>query len=158
MPFCVRAMRPATITGFSAASSIFAASITASLSPTGGALSADVAQALKGGPMVLFLGRISWEKGLDRLVAALPFAPSVRAVLAGESAAGYADSLEAQARQLGIADRLTIVARHVDGADQHRLGARGADIRTDQIPGHVALPLNGPGAVASDVGRLLARG
>lgn len=83
--------------------------------------SADVSEALKGGPMVLFLGRLSWEKGLDRLVAALPHAPSVRAVIAGEPAAGYADTLVAQARQLGIVDRLTIVARHVDGADKEAL-------------------------------------
>ena len=91
-------------------------------SPCGGApLSADISQAIEGGPMVLFLGRISWEKGLDRLVAALPFAPSVRAVLAGQSASGYAESLAAQARELGIADRLTIVSRHVDGADKEAL-------------------------------------
>ena len=88
-----------------------------------GPLSEDVSEALKGGPMVLFLGRISWEKGLDRLVAALPYAPSVRAVLAGESAAGYAGSLQAQARQLGVADRLTVVDRHVDGADKEALFA-----------------------------------
>lgn len=86
-----------------------------------GTVSADISRAIKDGPMVLFLGRISWEKGLDRLVAALPFAPSVRAVLAGQSAAGYAESLAAQARELGIADRLTIVARHVDGADKEAL-------------------------------------
>ncbi|MCA0303460.1 MAG: glycosyltransferase [Proteobacteria bacterium] len=84
-------------------------------------VAADVSQALKGGPMVFFLGRLSWEKGLDRLIDALPFAPSVRAVLAGESADGYAESLAAQARQLGIESRLTIVARHVDGADKEAL-------------------------------------
>jgi len=91
------------------------------LPPGTAPLSADVSRAVEGGPMVLFLGRISWEKGLDRLVDALPHAPSVRAVLAGDSAAGYADSLAAQARRLGIADRLTIVARHVDGADKEAL-------------------------------------
>ena len=41
MPLGVRAQRPATITGFSAASSSFAASLTAAASPWGGALSAS---------------------------------------------------------------------------------------------------------------------
>ena len=92
--------------------------------PAGGEpVSADIERAVRGGSMVLFLGRISWEKGLDRLIAALRFAPSARAVLAGDSAAGYADSLAEQARELGVADRLTIVARHVDGADKEALFA-----------------------------------
>ena len=91
--------------------------------PSDTAPSADIVRAVSGGPMVLFLGRISWEKGLDRLVAAMPFAPSARLVLVGESAAGYGESLAEQARQLGLADRVTIVARHVDGADKEALFA-----------------------------------
>ncbi len=39
--------------------------------PTASPLSPDVAAAIAGGPMVLAFGRISWEKGLDRLIAAL---------------------------------------------------------------------------------------
>lgn len=91
---------------------------------TAGAVpSPDIARAIEQRPMVLALGRLSWEKGLDRLIEALTFAPSVRAVIAGESAGRYADTLAEQVRRLGLAGRVTIVARHVDGADKEALFA-----------------------------------
>ena len=46
------------------------------------------------GPYVLFLGRINWKKGLDRLIAALPHAPGVRLVVAGNDEEGYQPALE----------------------------------------------------------------
>lgn len=94
--------------------------------PSPAPASPDVAAALAGGSFVLSLGRISWEKGLDRLIAALALAPAGRVVLAGEATQDYARSLAAQARQLGVDDRVAIVARHVDGADKEALfaGAR----------------------------------
>ncbi len=90
------------------------------------ALSPDVADALAGGPMVLAFGRINWEKGLDRLIAALVEATSVRIVIAGDDASGLAASLASQATRLGVTARLTILARHVDGVDKEALfaGAR----------------------------------
>jgi glycosyltransferase involved in cell wall biosynthesis len=91
--------------------------------PSGDPLSSDIIAAISGGPIVLALGRISWEKGLDRLIAALPQAPAARLVLAGGDAGGQAASLAAQARALGVEDRVTIVARHVDGADKEALFA-----------------------------------
>jgi len=72
---------------------------------------------------VLAFGRISWEKALDRLIAALPQAPGARVVLAGDDADGYAASLAAQARALGVDRRVTIIARHVEGADKEALFA-----------------------------------
>ncbi len=54
--------------------------------PSGAVLSADVAAAVAGGPIVLAFGRISWEKGLDRLIAALPQARAARVVVAGGDA------------------------------------------------------------------------
>ena len=86
-------------------------------------LSADIAAAISGSPQVLALGRISWEKGLDRLIEALPLAPGVRLVIAGDDAAGLAAELARQARTLGVADRVMIVARHVAGADKEALFA-----------------------------------
>lgn len=85
--------------------------------------SADIAAAIAHKPLVLAFGRISWEKGLDRLLAALPLAPAARVVIAGDDADGHAAALAGQARALGVADRVSIVARHVEGADKEALFA-----------------------------------
>jgi glycosyltransferase involved in cell wall biosynthesis len=87
-----------------------------------GALSSDIAAAIAGAPAVLAFGRISWEKGLDRLIAALPLVPAARVIIAGGDG-GQAGALVEQARKLGLADRVTIIARHVDGADKEALFA-----------------------------------
>ena len=91
--------------------------------PSQAALSPDVAAAIAGGPIVLAFGRLNWEKGLDRLIAGLAGAPGVRAVMAGPDAEGHAAYLAAEAERLGVADRVTIVARHVSGADKEALFA-----------------------------------
>ena len=90
--------------------------------PSNAALSPDVAAAIAGGPMVLSFGRLSWEKGLDRLIAALPDARAVRAVMAGDDG-GHAGFLASEAARLGVDDRVTIIARHVSGADKEALFA-----------------------------------
>jgi glycosyltransferase involved in cell wall biosynthesis len=89
--------------------------------PSAAPLSSDIAAATAQGPLVLAFGRISWEKGLDRLIAALPQTPTARLVVAGDAADGYAASLVAQARAGGVDGRVTIVARHVEGADKEAL-------------------------------------
>jgi glycosyltransferase involved in cell wall biosynthesis len=91
--------------------------------PSEAALSPDVAAAIEGGRPVLAFGRISWEKGLDRLLAALPLAPTARLVIAGDDADGHAAFLATEARRFGVADRVTILARHVGGADKEALFA-----------------------------------
>jgi len=92
---------------------------------TGAALSPDIAAATAGAPAVLAFGRISWEKGLDRLIAALPLVPAARVIIAGGDG-GQANALAEQARKINIADRVTIIARHVDGADKEALFASAA--------------------------------
>lgn len=91
--------------------------------PTAAAPSADIAAAIANRPLVLAFGRISWEKGLDRLIAALPLAPAARLVIAGDDADGQAAALAGQARTLGVADRVMIVPRHVEGVDKEALFA-----------------------------------
>ena len=84
-------------------------------------VSADIAAALAGAPMILALGRISWEKGLDRLLRALPEVPGARVVIVGGDADGQAAYLASEASRLGVSSRVTIIARHVDGADKEAL-------------------------------------
>ncbi len=86
-------------------------------------LSADVASVVANGPIVLALGRISWEKGLDRLIASLPLVSAAKVVIAGADAGGYVDQLLADARRLGVADRVVILPRFIDGADKEALFA-----------------------------------
>ena len=85
--------------------------------------SPDIAAAISRRPIVLALGRISWEKGLDRLIGALPLAPAAQVVIAGGDADGQAAYLAGEARRLGVESRVTILARHVDGADKEALFA-----------------------------------
>src|SRR5471032_865949 len=58
---------------------------------------------------VLFLGRISWKKGLDRLVSALTAAPGAMLVVAGNDDEGYWPSLLQKATDLSVADRIRYI-------------------------------------------------
>lgn len=91
--------------------------------PSDEPLSPDVISAISGGPIVLSFGRLSWEKGLDRVLAALVEAPDVQAVMAGDDTNGHAAFLSSEAARLGVADRVTLIARHVSGADKEALFA-----------------------------------
>jgi glycosyltransferase involved in cell wall biosynthesis len=58
---------------------------------------------------ILFLGRISWEKGLDRLVPAMGHLPEVELVIAGNDESGYSAELKELGRQSGSLDRMTFL-------------------------------------------------
>lgn len=67
---------------------------------------------------LLFLGRLNWKKGLDRLVPALTHLPEhVRLVLAGNDEENYQPVLEALADKHGVRDRITFTGL-VRGADK----------------------------------------
>jgi glycosyltransferase involved in cell wall biosynthesis len=70
---------------------------------------ANLRDAVGGSPFALFLGRISWKKGLDRLIAALPHAPGVRVLVAGNDDEDYTPQLLALAQRDGVADRIQFV-------------------------------------------------
>jgi len=55
---------------------------------------------------ILFLGRISWEKGLDRLIPAMRHLADVELVIAGNDESGYSESLQELARRLGLLDQI----------------------------------------------------
>ena len=83
-------------------------------------ISLAVSQAIGSGPFVLFLGRINWKKGLDRLVKALPHAPAVRLVIAGNDEDRYRPVVEAMAAGMEVSDRVVFTGA-VDGADKAAL-------------------------------------
>lgn len=60
-------------------------------------------------PFLLFLGRINWKKGLDRLIAALPGIPDCRLVVAGNDEERYQPELESLAVRNGVRERISFV-------------------------------------------------
>lgn len=71
-------------------------------------------------PFVLCLGRLSWKKGLDRMLAALALTAEARVVIAGGDDEGYRTVLDRIIADLGIQSRVTFVGP-VDGDDKAAL-------------------------------------
>ncbi len=57
-------------------------------------------------PTVLALGRMTWKKGLDRLISAMALVPDARLIIAGNNDEGYRPLLERLAAARGLADRI----------------------------------------------------
>lgn len=77
-------------------------------------------------PFLLFIGRLSREKGLDRLVRCLVHAPACRLVIAGDGQdKGLRAGLESIALDAGVAARITFLGA-VHGRDKARLLERAA--------------------------------
>jgi glycosyltransferase involved in cell wall biosynthesis len=70
-------------------------------------------------PFVLFLGRVSWKKGLDRLIGAMPRL-AARLVIAGNDDEGSRPVLVGIAHRLGVRARVTFTGA-VSGADKAAL-------------------------------------
>jgi glycosyltransferase involved in cell wall biosynthesis len=85
----------------------------------------EVAAALTRQPLVLFLGRLSWKKGLDRLIAALTHSPTATLALAGGDQEAIRPRLEELARVAGVASRVLFLGE-VAGADRVALLHRSA--------------------------------
>lgn len=64
---------------------------------------------------LLFLGRVNWKKGLDRLIPALKQMPDVHLLIAGNDEEGYRAKLDTLAKQGGVYDRVRYLGM-VDGA------------------------------------------
>lgn len=75
-------------------------------------------------PYLLFLGRVNWKKGLDRLIPALTLVPDVNLVVAGNDEENYRPALDALAAREGVRERVHFVGP-VYGQDKHLL-LRGA--------------------------------
>ncbi len=60
-------------------------------------------------PTILFLGRVNWKKGLDRLITAMAQLPEADLVVAGDDEEGYRAAMEALAGTLGVAFRVRFI-------------------------------------------------
>jgi glycosyltransferase involved in cell wall biosynthesis len=58
------------------------------------------------GPQLLFLGRINWKKGLDRLVRALAHVPGAQLAIVGNDEENYAGELRRIVAQAGVGERV----------------------------------------------------
>jgi glycosyltransferase involved in cell wall biosynthesis len=84
---------------------------------SGGPVSPVIEAIASNGSYVLFLGRINWKKGLDRLIRAMTHAPGIRLVVAGNDEEAYRRVLDPLAAAHGVADRI-VFAGPVSGSDK----------------------------------------
>ncbi len=91
-----------------------------------GEVAPAVRAALTRRPLLLFLGRVSWKKGIDRLLRALPSVPEATLAVAGNDEEGLSPALEQLAAGCGAARRVLFLGE-VHGADKAALLA-GADV------------------------------
>lgn len=61
------------------------------------------------GPLLLFLGRVNWKKGLDRLIPALAQVPFAQLVIAGNDEEGLTPHLQQLAHDAGVASRVFFI-------------------------------------------------
>lgn len=72
------------------------------------------------GDTVLYLGRINWKKGLERLIEAMRHVPRVRLVIAGNDEENLTPRLRALAGAAGVAERVGFTG-YVEGATKDKL-------------------------------------
>lgn len=106
---------------------------------------------------LVFLGRITWKKGLDRAIEALPALPGARLVIAGNDEESLTPSLRALAAARGVADRVEFRGP-VYGAAKNELLARATLfvlLSTSENFGNAvleALAMETPAVLSSGVG------
>ncbi|MCX7140563.1 MAG: glycosyltransferase [Proteobacteria bacterium] len=74
---------------------------------------------------LLFIGRINWKKGLDRLICALPFVADCHLVIMGNDEEQYQPTLVALARQKGVRERISFIGP-IYGSDKRTILAHAA--------------------------------
>jgi glycosyltransferase involved in cell wall biosynthesis len=68
-------------------------------------------------PYALFLSRISWKKGLDRLIKSWKWVPDLTLIIAGNDEEDYLPQLKALAASQGVKDRLRFIGAV---SDEHK--------------------------------------
>jgi glycosyltransferase involved in cell wall biosynthesis len=92
-------------------------------SSVGAAISTDVAEIAAHRPFCLFFGRISWKKGIDRLLRGFARTRSGVLAIVGPDDESMLPRLIELARELQIATRVRFLPRVVLGADKEHLYA-----------------------------------
>jgi glycosyltransferase involved in cell wall biosynthesis len=72
---------------------------------------------------VLYFGRMSWKKRIERLIDALPQVPEARLVVAGNDDEGLTPGLRERARHAGVGDRVDFIGA-IDPSERWTLLAR----------------------------------
>jgi glycosyltransferase involved in cell wall biosynthesis len=91
--------------------------------PCDGQIATDVEAIAAEQPLVLFLGRLSWKKGLDRLLRAFACTKGGKLAIVGTDDERLAPRLVKLAGDLRIADRVRILPRTIIGSEKERLFA-----------------------------------
>jgi glycosyltransferase involved in cell wall biosynthesis len=86
-------------------------------------ISPDIRAIVAQGFDILCFGRISWKKGLDRLIRAMAELPNTTAVIAGNDEERIVEKLQGLAKQSGVGDRVRFLPRQIDCADKEALFA-----------------------------------
>lgn len=86
-------------------------------------ISGDVGEIAADPPLILFLGRLSWKKGLDRLLKAFALTIHCKLAIVGTDDENLVPQLLQLAKSLQIADRVYFLPRTVLGPDKERLFA-----------------------------------
>jgi glycosyltransferase involved in cell wall biosynthesis len=92
--------------------------------PGAGQIAEDVRAIAAADPLILFLGRLSWKKGLDRLIRAFTRVQTGKLAIVGTDDEDLAPRLKTLAADLGISSRVCILPRTVVGAEKEHLFAR----------------------------------
>ena len=91
--------------------------------PVVGDFAADIQEIVAEQPLVLSLGRLSWKKGLERLLRGFARTRTGHLAIVGTDDENLASNLSIIAADLGIIHRVKILPRTVAGADKERLFA-----------------------------------
>jgi len=86
-------------------------------------LTKDIEKLIEGQPYILFLGRLSWKKGLDQLLNAFALTSHAKLVIAGTDDEGPCSETGQMVHDLKIGDRVHFIPRTLLGADKEHLFA-----------------------------------